>query len=353
MIPVDINEYLIPDDVSVSEAIKQIDNGHKKVVFCTNSGRLSGCFTDGDMRRFILKDGDLHKPVSKAMNPEPLFLSLLQEADAKDLMLRKALIALPIVNERKEVVKIIFRDSFDNKNLQRQLPEEMPLVIMAGGKGTRLYPYTRVLPKALIPIGDVPIMDHIITRFGDNGIRDIYMVLNHKKGMIKAYYNDASVYNDINYRYHYVEEQKFQGTGGGLSLLKGKINRTFFLSNCDCLLDADYVCMYDFHRQHDNAMTVILATKSFSIPYGVYDLAKDGTITDMKEKPEYNFLINTGIYIIEPFVIDLIGENEVISMPDIAKRLIEKGYPVRGYPITEKSWLDMGQINEMQKNRQC
>ena len=130
--------------------------------------------------------------------------------------------------------------------------------------------------------------------------------------------------------------------------MRGKLNTTFFLSNCDCLLDADYKCMYDFHKEHQNAITIILATKNVSIPYGVVNLHQDGTIKSMEEKPQYDFLINTGIYLIEPEVIDLIRDGESIGLPDIAKRAMEEGYKVGGYPITEKSWLDMGQLNEMQ-----
>ena len=340
----DISRYLIPDDISVSEAVKQIDEGKKKVVFCTRDGQLSGCFTDGDMRRFILRDGDMRKPVSVAMNRNPIALSILQEGSARQFVEKNAVVAVPIINERREVVRICFRDWDEKGSIPRKLDEDIPLVIMAGGKGTRLYPFTRILPKPLIPIGDMPIMDHIINHFGEYGIKDVYMILNHKRNMIKSYYNEVN----LPYHIEYVDEDQFLGTGGGLSLLKGKINTTFFLSNCDCLLDADYVCMYDYHKEHKNALTIIVSMKNVPIPYGVVNLHEDGTIETMREKPEYDFLINTGIYLVEPFVIDFLKEGEQIGMPDVAKRLIEAGYRVGGYPITEKSWLDMGQLNEMQ-----
>lgn len=220
----------------------------------------------------------------------------------------------------------------------------VPLVIMAGGKGTRLYPYTRILPKPLIPIGDMPIMDHIIQRFGRYGIRDVYLILNHKRNMIKAYYNEARLPYDI----HYVDEEMFLGTGGGLSLLKGKVNSTFFLSNCDCLLDADYACMYEHHKSHGNALTFILASRRVKIPYGVLELNPDGTVKSIQEKPEYDVLVNTGIYLVEPYVLDMLQDNEHIDLPDIAKRLMDGGYQVGGYSITKERWLDLGQLSEMQ-----
>lgn len=343
MIVIHIEQFLIPEDMIISEAIKRIDEGRRKVVFCTRDGKLSGAFTDGDMRRFILKDGNISKPVSVAMNNHPIFLTIAQREEAAEFVKTNAMVALPIVDEQMEVVDIVFRDDIDSARAQRILPPDIVLAVMAGGKGTRLYPYTQILPKALIPIGDKPIMDHIIQRFERYGIHDVFMILNHKKEMIKAYYNEGHSKSDI----HFVEEGQFLGTGGGIRLLKGQIHGTFFLSNCDCLLDADYPCMLDFHRKNQNAVTMIVSNKTVQIPYGVIDIDQEGHITAMKEKPEYSYLVNTGIYIVEPCVIDLVADNEQIDMPSILKRCQQNGLNVGAYPITEKSWLDMGQLTEM------
>ena len=338
-----LEKYLIDDNISISEAIKRIDEGRRRVVFCVRNGRLTGCFTDGDMRRFILKDGDLSKPVFMAMNPKPISFPQSRKSKSADFVMRNAMVALPIIDDENRVTEIVFRDDIDSTMALRQLPKGMPLVIMAGGKGTRLYPYTQVLPKALIPIGDTPIMDLIISHFQRYGISEIFMILNHKKNMIKAYYNEERP--DLKVRF--VEEERFLGTGGGIRLLKGEIRSTFFLSNCDCLLEADYPCMLDYHRKNRNAATMIVSNKSIQIPYGIVEVDHCGSITAMHEKPEFSYLVNTGVYIMEPFVIDMVKENEHIDMPQLLKRLIENGYHVGAYPITEKSWLDMGQLAEM------
>nr|WP_325251477.1 sugar phosphate nucleotidyltransferase [uncultured Oscillibacter sp.] len=337
----DFHQYLISDTVSVSSAVKAIDEGGKKVVFCLRENRLSGCFTDGDMRRYILRDGDMHKPVSQAMNPAPISFPLSREEDARKLIRDSGVVAVPIVDERGAVIKIFFRG--DDTSIARRLPEPVPLVVMAGGRGTRLYPFTKILPKPLIPIGETPILDRIMDRFGQHGVRDVYLVLHHKRNMIRAYYNEACLPYDI----HFVDEERPLGTGGGLSLLKGRINSTFFLSNCDCLLDTDYLCIYEYHKSHKNAITMVVAAKNMGLPYGVVDLDSQGNLRAIREKPEYSFLVNTGIYIMEPEVIGLIGENEQIDVPELAVRLMASGGRVGGYPITEKSWLDMGQFSEM------
>lgn len=337
----DVSKYLVPEELSISEAVKAIDEGKRKVVFCLRGGRLSGCFTDGDMRRYILRDGDMRKPVARAMNSKPVSFPFSQEEDARRFLRSSGAVAVPIVDEQGRVARIFFRG--DDSSIARLLPESIPLVVMAGGKGTRLYPFTKVLPKPLIPIGETPILDRIIDRFGQCGVEDVYLVLNHKRNMIKAYYNEVRLPCNI----RFVDEERPLGTGGGLALLKGEINSTFFLSNCDCLLDMDYLCMYEYHKTHENAMTMVVAAKNMGLPYGVVELDEQGNLQTIREKPEYNFLVNTGIYVMEPEVMEFIEKGERIDVPDLAKRLMAAGRRVGGYPITEKSWLDMGQLSEM------
>ena len=329
---------------SVKEAIECIDNGNKKSVCIVDDDmRLVGIFTNGDMRKYLLKNGDLSKNIDEAMNSNPITFS--SESEARKAMADNKLVAYPIIDENHILQDVLFAvNGTENDKISDAL-KNVPLVIMAGGKGTRLYPYTQVLPKALIPIGDVTISERIINNFTKYGCKKVYFILKHKAGMIRSYFNDI----DKKYEVDYTEEEEFLGTGGGLKYLKGKINSTFFVSNCDVLVNADLECAYRTHKKNKNLITFICAMKDVTIPYGVISSDEQGNITGMKEKPEFSFLTNTGVYVIEPEVLEELNDKEAIHLPDIAKRCIAAHKKVGVFPISKKSWLDMGQFNEMER----
>ncbi|WP_297438401.1 sugar phosphate nucleotidyltransferase [uncultured Clostridium sp.] len=221
----------------------------------------------------------------------------------------------------------------------------VPVVIMAGGKGTRLYPYTKILPKPLILIGDIPIVERIINKFNDIGCSEYYLTVNYKKDMIKSYFDEIEKAYTIN---HIVEDRPL-GTGGGLYLLRNKINKTFFLSNCDVLIDADYKEIYKYHKENNNIITMICAKKNLIIPYGVVNLNDKGKIDSIVEKPEYTFLTNTGMYVVEAEVLDKIEVNVFLDFPTLIEKLRCEGKSVGVYSISEDCWMDMGQVDEMKK----
>ncbi len=164
---------------------------------------------------------------------------------------------------------------------------------------------------------------------------------------MKAYFAD----NEQNYNITWYNEGMPLGTGGGLSLLKGVFHDTFFLANCDALLAADYESMLNFHKENGNVITMICAYKNINIPYGVVDMGVNGVIEGMREKPLLSFLTNTGIYIVEPSVVESMIDGEAIGFPDIVERERQKGHKVAVYPVSENDWMDMGQISELEKMR--
>ncbi|MEA4804380.1 sugar phosphate nucleotidyltransferase [Acetobacterium wieringae] len=336
----EIRDFLIDENCSMLEAMRQLDEVAKKVLFITKDDHFIATVTDGDIRRWILKHGSLDACVKDIANYQPRFLLQDERHKAQSYMQKHLIEALPIINEDGEIISIDFRNK-EQIGVKRML--NIPVIIMAGGQGVRLYPYTKILPKPLIPIGEMPIAEHIINRFIENGCRDFYFVLNYKKNMIKAYFNDM----EKDYNLNYIDEDQPLGTGGGLSLLKGKINSTFILSNCDILVEADYKKIYNYHKSKKNLITIVSSLKNFVIPYGVIKIKDNGEVEKLEEKPNVSFLANTGMYIVDSKIIEDLDEKVAIDFPDVIKQYMEAGEKIGIFPISENSWLDMGQFEEM------
>jgi NDP-sugar pyrophosphorylase family protein len=249
--------------------------------------------------------------------------------------------AIPLLDEYDRVTSIAYY-GFDSEECNPIV--ECPVVIMAGGKGKRLFPYTKILPKPLIPIDDTPISQRIIEAFIKLGCKDFHIIVNYKKNMIKAYYADAGIDAKISF----VDEDTPLGTGGGLKLLEGKLDETFVLTNCDILIMANLSDIIEHHRNQHNSVTMVCSLKDFEIPYGVVNFEEGGEIKSFEEKPKMSFFTNTGYYILEPEIMNYINDNEVIGMPDIIERMRTDGKKVGIYPISESSWLDMGQFDSME-----
>lgn len=339
----DYKKHLISSGVTVREAMQAIDNVEPKIVFLMDENiRLLASLTDGDIRRYLLRGGQLGDCVEEAGHQQPRVAH--SRAEAAQMYHQKNYVAIPILDADSRVVDVYMGEGARG---QRFADLRLPIVINAGGKGTRLEPYTKILPKPLIPVGEIPIIEHIMQQFDKYGCTEFSIIVNYKKEIMKAYFAE----NEKNYDISWFDEEKPLGTGGGLRYLKGKIDRTFFFTNCDNLLLSNLESIVRFHRENQNVVTMICAYKNVKIPYGVIDMGLNGKIESMREKPEFSFLTNTGIYILEPEVIDEIGDNEKIGFPDVVERVRKKGKNVSIYPISEKDWLDMGQLEELEKMR--
>lgn len=338
-----LEKYIINVQSTVKAAIEKMEKESvKAVVILKEDNRVAGLFSNGDMRSFFLKGGALSANICEAMNKTPVLYHSDEEIEEERKKISRVL--YPIVDDENRILAV--RD-FDNSDTVGQVSDalrDIPLVIMAGGKGTRLYPYTKILPKPLIPIGDITITERIINSFRRYGCQEVIMILNYKANMIKAYLSDLQK----DYKVDFVQESKFLGTAGGLKLIKGMVHSTFFLSNCDILVNADLECIYKTHKARGNKITFVCSMKDIVIPYGVVETDEDGTIRNMREKPGFSFLVNTGLYMVEPEVLDDIKEDEFIHLPDLAQRYLERGEKVGVFPISEKAWLDMGQFSEME-----
>ncbi len=338
-----ISKYLEKDSISLVQAMRKIDANAGGILFLTDeNGVLTGCVSDGDIRRFLLSGGKLEEPVMNAANRSPR--SARTDDEAHVLYHQKNYVAIPIIDEEHRVIAI-YTGRGEKKTVHN--PLKIPVVINAGGRGSRLDPFTRVLPKPLIPVGELPIIEHIMKEFRSYCCDEFHIIVNYKKQLIKAYFSES----DNRYNITWYDEEKPLGTGGGLSFLKGKMEETFFFTNCDNLLTANYERMLQFHREQKNAVTMICAYKNISIPYGVIEMGLNGRIEAMKEKPLMSFLTNTGIYIVEPEVLEDIEDNVPVGFPDIVEQQRRKGRNTAVFPVSENDWMDMGQLSELEKMR--
>lgn len=344
MLQRDLSIYLAQPDIALVDAMRQIDENGKGILFITDSERhLLGSLTDGDIRRCIIRTGDLQKKAEEAMLTQTRYFTLQTADDPREYMESLKIHALPVLDGEGRIADIIFYD--EDEAAENTELKNVPVVIMAGGQGTRLYPYTRVLPKALIPIKEKTISEHILDSFATFGCEEYWFVLNHKKNMIKAYFTEQPHKGSI----QYVEESKVLGTGGGVRLLQGKIKDTFILTNCDILIREDISKIFRHHKAQGNKVTMVCSMKEYKLPYGVVHTGEGGSIRYMEEKPRMSYLVNTGCYVVEPEVIDTIPEDTAIGFPDVIEKLRIAGEKVGIYPISENAWLDMGEMELLEK----
>lgn len=340
-----LSKYIIESDSSVIQAMEKIDKNSIGTVYVVSSEVMIGVITDGDIRRFILEKGDINSNVLEIANKNFQFSYESDYKIAKKIMDEHKIRSIPILNLNHEIKGIYCNDKYIVNEKEKL---NIPVVIMAGGKGTRLYPYTQILPKPLIPIGDKTITEHIMKRFMDYGCNQFTMIVNYKKHFIKSYFDDNE--NKINV--NFVEETEFLGTGGGLKLLDEKINSTFFMTNCDILIEEDYSKILQFHKENNNIVTMVCAVKHMVIPYGTVEVSEEGEALGLKEKPELSFITNTGFYLLEKEFVDMIPENTFIHITDVIQECINVGKKVGVYKISEDKWLDMGQLEELERMKE-
>ncbi|WP_408072039.1 nucleotidyltransferase family protein [Butyrivibrio sp. JL13D10] len=343
-----LEKFISFKDITVLQAMQKIDVNAKNILYIVDENDvLLASISDGDIRRWILKSGDLNDNVMEAAFKTPRFLHE-DEADKVSFLMNSARItSIPILDSRNRIINIIFRDKSKADYIEAAdlALSDTPIIIMAGGKGTRLYPYTKILPKPLIPIGDVPILERIMNRFHEYGAKKFYLTVNYKKEMIKSYFAEQKVPYEI----EYVEEDKPLGTAGSIKLIKEKFERPVIVTNCDILIDADYDSIIRHHIAAENGITIVSSLKNFPIPYGVLDAEKEGLVTAIREKPHLSYFVNTGMYVVNPAHFEMIPADVMYHMTDLADDLMKKGGRVGMYPISEMSFLDMGEFQEMKR----
>jgi dTDP-glucose pyrophosphorylase len=343
-----LDDLLIEPDETVKSALKMLDKGSEKVLFVVDKNRkLLGTLSDGDIRRALLKGVGLEAVISDAYNRRPKHMHMRDYSleVAKRLLIEYVINAIPIVDDDDRLVDYVsWEQAFSSSPgaQQRKRELDLPVVIMAGGRGTRLAPFTNVLPKPLIPIKDRTILEVIISGFLDYRIKHFYISVNYRAQMIRAYLDSI----EKEYTVSYIEEKDFYGTAGSLKLVESEIADTFIVTNCDIITRADYADVVDHHRQREAVLTVIASIQHVTIPYGVVEYANGGDIVKITEKPEYSLPINTGVYVMDRQCLDLIPRDAVFNMTDVIEALLRQRKRVATYIINENDYIDVGQWEE-------
>ncbi|WP_136067205.1 nucleotidyltransferase family protein [Modicisalibacter radicis] len=328
----------------VLDALYQLEETRRKVLFVTDEeGQLLGTLTDGDVRRWILGGGDLAGEIGQVCNTSPYTVRLGEHRDdIKQAMHRLQITAAPVIDDRGCVIDAHFWETLcgdEEVENHRYSLKNLPVIVMAGGKGTRLAPFTNVLPKPLIPVGEKTAIEIILDSFVEYGVDQFYLSVNYKSKMIKAYFDEL----EPDYRVDYIYEDKPLGTGGSLCALNGKVSGDIIVTNCDVIIKADYHAMVEHHRREENDITVVVSMRSYDIPYGICDIVDNGQLCAMREKPHYDFMVNTGLYILKASALKLIPEGEFYHLTDLIDEVRRQGGRVGVYPISEKAWLDTGE----------
>lgn len=340
----DIRDYIANPYMSILDAMEEINRNARGIIYICDDDTLLGVVTDGNIRRYILKNGDLNMPVTEIMNKSPKYIKQSDNLDCYAFMRENNITSVPITNDRLSIITIKFLNAetvYKSNNLK------VPVIIMAGGKGTRLNPYTEVLPKPLIPVSNETITELIMERFKKFGCSKFNMIVNYKRNLIKAFFAE----NERAYDIVFTDEDKFLGTAGGLKLIENDYDSTFFLTNCDILVEADYADILNYHKTHKNIITVVCAAKKVEIQYGTVEVSDKGNITKLNEKPSLSFMANTGFYVVEPDFIKYIPEVTFVHITEVIEKCISSGERVGMYPVSENAWFDMGQLEELNRMR--
>lgn len=344
-----ISKKIITCDKTIIQTLKIMDEGFTKLLLVFEGEKFLGIITNGDLQRAIIANTPFDTPIGKIVSRDgKLFAHTGDDRDIiKEWMLSKRAELMPVLDDKGQLVDVIFWDEILSGTPQSDTRSkiELPVVIMAGGKGTRLKPITNVIPKPLVPVGEKTILEVIMDQFESIGCHKFYMSVNYKADMMKYYLSQL----DHKYDIEFFMEEKPLGTIGSVSLLKSKITTPFFVSNCDSINEQDYRDVWDYHVNNNNDMTIVTMVKSFKIPYGVIETGENGLMTALKEKPEQTYQVNTGVYILNPELINEIPEGEFYHITQLMEQVQARGGRVGCFPVSEHAWKDMGEWPEYLK----
>ena len=334
---------LLPEDTNLHQAIRCLDASGLQIAIVTRpDGRLVGTLTDGDIRRGLLRGMTLTSPVDEIVHREPLVAPPQWGREAVlQLMQANKVHQLPVLDEQRRVVGLHLWD-----DLLAPVQRPNTMVVMAGGRGTRLLPHTEHCPKPLLPVGGKPMLEHIIERAKAEGFSRFVLAVHYLGYMIEDHFGNGARWQ---VEIEYLREQTPLGTAGALGMLRRRPDAPFLVTNGDVLTDIRYGELLDFHCRHNAAATMAVRLHEWQHPFGVVK-TQGVDIIGFEEKPIARSHINAGIYVLEPKALDLLGPDEHCDMPTLFERLQHKAERAIVYPMHEP-WLDVGRPDDLKLAR--
>lgn len=334
-------DIAVDSTADIQQTWEVLDRGALQIALVIDDDcHLAGTVTDGDVRRALLRGKSMSAPVIEVMNANPH--TGLQEEEPSSwqrTMQRHSLRHLPILDTRGCVVDLV----------RYQMPSEpersTPVVIMAGGLGSRLHPLTENKPKPLIPVGPKPVLETIIENFADQGFHNINLCLNYKGDMIREHFGDGKA---LDVHISYLQEDRRLGTAGALSLLPETPREPIIVMNGDLLTKVDFVRLLEFHNKQGFIATMAMREYSQQVPYGVLKLGDGYRIDQLVEKPVERYYVNAGIYILNPETLDHVPDQKFYDMPTLFNRLLQQDQPVGSFPLRDY-WVDIGRMEDLER----
>jgi dTDP-glucose pyrophosphorylase len=330
---------------NIRQAIKILNKyGTQTIIVVNDNNKLVGTLSDGDIRKSIIKGFNLKSSINSIYNKKPIFIyeNKIDKKKIRKIFLKEKISLIPVVNEKKNITKIFYLedvlDLYNSDDEIEQYSKKLGVVIMAGGEGVRMQPYTKIFPKPLLPMGDDTVIDLIVSKFLNYKINNFYITTNYKHQIINNHFKKYKT--KINCKL--IKENKKLGTAGSLFYLKNSKEDLFFVSNCDSVVDENYNDILNFHTDNKNDITIVASKKSIKFPYGVCLLNDKKKFTGFKEKPSYSFLFNTGLYLISRNELKLLKKNQKLDMDDFILRLKKKKKKIGIYQIDHNKWQDLG-----------
>ena len=340
-------KILINPNKTIFQALEILQKiSTKCLIVVDKNTKLLGTLTDGDIRRAILKGLNLEIPISKVYKKKSFYIYETDKINETEIFKRfnYEINIIPIVNSKK-IVSSYLSNNKKSKSKKIIKFKNLGVVIMAGGLGTRLKPYSNILQKPLLPFKNKTILENVIDSFLEYGLKKFILSVNYKNILIKSFFKELNP----KYKISFLEEKIPLGTAGGLRKLHTNKNKTYIVTNCDTILDIDYNELCEYHHKNKNDLSVVTSTKINKIPYGVCHV-NNNKLTKIVEKPAKYYLANVGVYVVSSKVLKLIDLNKNISFVNLIEKLLKKKKKIGIFPITEKSWKDLGQSVDLIRN---